>query len=750
MRIKLKIFGVFFLILGFFLFNTCTRNEVEEPSPVGPSTFSIILDLSLSPNVVTAGVSRDVCHITASLKKYDGIALSGKDIHFEIGDANGNKLNLGYFEGNKSVQTITTNGNGEAEVDYYGPTAEELTGDASIYIYARASWDGKEFISNAAQLDIIQDIEVATFTLLADPNVLFAGESREKSTLTATLKTTSNIALSGETVHFEITDETGTQVNMGHFEGNEPVISKITDDQGVAEVDYFGPLADEITENTVLTIKASVGWEGSEEEEIITATAVIQIIADPEDIFIDVSANPNVLFAGTSREKSTITATVTQAGNQPVADKTLHFEITDENGNKLDLGHFEGNEPVISKTTDSNGNVTVDYYGPLSGEISENTTVTIRASAALEGSASEDYTYGAAAIEIIKDMDDISIQVTANPNVLFAGTYREKSTVTATVTQSGNMPVANKTLYFEITDESGNKLDLGYFDGEISVKEKTTDSTGTAETVYYGPIAQEVTENTTIYIKVWLAGDGEECASEAASICIVRDAPDLTLDLIAEPYILLCGEQNPTSTIKAYFKKGSTLLSDRKIYFQITSGSGEFTNGKTTTVTTTDGEGIATVTYRGPTKNDLDADETVTIEAQPQTSSLYNISETVELTLIKEEEADYSLEMVADPSTVICGDSSSNSEIRVQLTQGTTPVSGKTVLFQVTSGEGDFGGSHSTTATTDSDGIARVTYTGPDNTEISADSTATIEAQVEISEFEILTAEVELTLVYKD
>ncbi|MBS3818499.1 hypothetical protein KGY73_03230 [bacterium] len=630
MRIKLRILSVFFLILGFFLFNTCTRNEVEEPSPVGPSTFSIILDLTLSPNVLTAGESRDICQISASLKKYDGVPISGKDIHFEIGDSEGNKINMGYFEGNKSVQTVTTNGNGLAKVKYYGPTAEELSGDISLYIYARASWEGKEFISNAAKLQIIQDMEVATFSLAADPNVLFAGESPEKSTITGVLKTTSDIALSGEKVHFEITDGTGTKVNLGYFEGNEPVITKTTDEQGRVEVDYFGPVSDEITENTTLYIRATVGWEGASEEEIIEATAAIQIIADSDDIYIDVSASPNVLFAGT---------------------------------------------------------------------------------------------------------------------------YREKSTITATATQAGNKPVANKTLYFEITDENGNRLDLGYFEGEKSVKEKTTDNTGTAETVYYGPIAQEISENTTIYIKAWLAGEGEESSTGTTSVSILRDAPDLSLDLIAEPYVLLCGDQNPTSTIKAYFKKGSTLLPDRKIYFQITSGSGEFTNGKTTAVALTDEEGIATVTYRGPTKDDMTDDETVTIEAQPQTSSLYNITETVELTLIKEEEAEYSLELIADPSTVICGDTSSDSEIRAKLKQGTSPVSGETVLFQITSGEGSFDDTddvYSIEATTDSEGIAKVTYWGPTNTEISEDSTATIEAQVEISEFEVLTAEVELTLVYKD
>lgn len=75
------------------------------------------------------------------------------------------------------------------------------------------------------------------------------------------------------------------------------------------------------------------------------------------------------------------------------------------------------------------------------------------------------------------------------------------------------------------------------------------------------------------------------------------------------------------------------------------------------------------------------------------------------------------------------------------------------MLFQIISGEGSFDDTsdvYSIEATTDSDGIARVTYWGPDNTEISEDSTATIEAQVEISESKILTEQVELTLVYKD
>jgi len=152
---KNSIITVSLLLSALLIMGSCTRSQVEEPSPLGPSTISIIFEVSANPNVLTAGPSRQASMITASLKKYDGTPYPGKTIHFDIRNSLGQKISEGFFPGDKSTATRVTDTQGTAEVKYYGPNAREISTEIEIYIYAFVAWEGQEYIIDRTPIYIM-------------------------------------------------------------------------------------------------------------------------------------------------------------------------------------------------------------------------------------------------------------------------------------------------------------------------------------------------------------------------------------------------------------------------------------------------------------------------------------------------------------------------------------------------------------------------------------------------------------------
>lgn len=152
---KNSIITVSFLLFALLVTGSCTRSQVEEPSPLGPSTISVIFEVSANPNVLTAGPSRESSMITASLRKYDGSPYPGQTVHFDIRNSLGQKIGEGFFPGDKSTATRVTDSQGMAEVKYYGPNAREISSEMEIYIYAFVAWEGQEYIIDRAPIYII-------------------------------------------------------------------------------------------------------------------------------------------------------------------------------------------------------------------------------------------------------------------------------------------------------------------------------------------------------------------------------------------------------------------------------------------------------------------------------------------------------------------------------------------------------------------------------------------------------------------
>ncbi len=756
MKSKIKMTIILSLALSFFFFSSCKREAIEEPSPFGPSSFSIILNVSANPNVLFAGGSRGMTTITASLKKYDGTPLSNKTIYFEIRNFWGWRADVGYFEGNATVKSKTTDGNGMVTVQYWGPLSEELTSNTTLYIYAHVAWEGKESISELCPLYVVYDVTKIIFELSASPNVIVAGETRASSTISATLKTTTDIPLANQTVYFEITDADGKKANIGYFEANQLVVTKVTDENGTATAVYYGPLAKELTENTTVYITVHVAWECC--EPFPAEQCPIEIVRDVTEATLELSAQPNVLFAGDSHQASTITATLKTVGGAPLANKTIHFEITDEDGNKINTGYFENNQLVVTKVTDENGMATTTYYSPLADELTENINVYIAGSVAMEG---DEFLSESAMIQIITDVTGSTLELSAQPNVLFAGDSRESSTITATLKTVGGAPIANQTIFFEITDVDGNSVNIGYFKNNQLVVTKVTDENGMATAKYFGPLEKELTENTNVYIAGSVTGEGDQLISDTVAIYIIKDITDATLELTAQPNVLFAGDTRQTSFITATLKTaGGAPIANKTIIFEITDENGDkldvgyFKGNQSVVTTVTDKNGLATVRYHGPLAQELTENinvyiaATATIEGEDYASASVSIYVIMDVT-------DLSLEVSAHPNVLIAGTSRATSTIIAILkTAAGAPLAGFNIIFEIHDAAGNpvsigyFEGSLSVvTKETDQNGIASTTYYGPLSSEVTGNTTVYISVTLQYEDDTFVTATAPISII---
>ena len=631
---------VFTLVFALILLSSCKRNGVEEPSPFGPTSIAVVLKLNASPNVLFAGTTHKASTITASLKKYDGVPLNDKTVHFEITDNTGAKVNAGYFDGNESVKSRDTDSNGNATVTYYGPLADDLAADTTIYIQAKVAWDGKQFVSSIARIDLVRDVTDAIFEISANPNLLSAGMYRKTSAITATLKTAAGEPIVNKTVHFEITDSDGAKLNLGYFDNMESVKSVSTDATGTATVTYFGPIDQEITENTTVYIIATVSSDG---DTSVSVTAAITVIRDVTSITLDVSAYPDVLYAGTERGESAIYATLKTAEGTPLADRTIHFEVTDSSGNQLDVGYFEGNQIVRSGKTDENGMATVTYYGPLRDEISSSTDVYIKVYASTEGK--EAVTAQSVKITVIREGTSVSLNVSANPNAITAGETRETSTISALIKTADGSSLSGQSIVFEICSDSAGatKVDTGYFEDNQAVFANTTDENGLATVIYYGPLASEITQNTTVYIKATLAWEGSTVYTDTTPISIIWESATPTISLSIDPNVMSVGTTYIFTDIVATAKMaGGEPIANKDVVFEIVDSSGNrlnvgwFENWLRVMTKTTDAAGNILIYYWAPLSSQITSNTTVYIKATLAWEGSTTYSATASISIIRQ------------------------------------------------------------------------------------------------------------------
>jgi hypothetical protein len=480
--------------------SSCKRDGVQSPSPVGPSTLATLLLASANPNVLYAGSARGTTVITATLKKYNGTPLADRTIYFEVGDASGNKLNIGFFEDQPAVASKVTDGTGTVKVVYKGPLDQEITGDGAIYIWVRAAWEGAEMISERVALQIVHEpLEAWYLALAANPNVLVAGIERQRSFVTAALTKQDGSPIPNKSITFKVADETGTPVNLGYFEGNKTYISKVTDERGLVTVRYFSPLGDELTQSQTVYIWGTASFQG---QDFVEGSTPIQILQEPvTDWALTVQAVPNVLIAGGVREQSAITATLTKPNGAPIPNKSVTLKVADQTGTQQSVGYFEGKQTYITKVTDAQGRIRTNYYGPLGAEITSSMTVYIWGTVGFEGT---EFIEGNAPVQILQDLQNLNFDAAAYPNVLFATKTRPKSEIKATV-RLGAVPIKGRRVFFSILNNAPGKFD----NGKRSII-GTSDANGETSVTYLGPLASEFDWEIGVYIRAQLETLGTE------------------------------------------------------------------------------------------------------------------------------------------------------------------------------------------------------------------------------------------------
>lgn len=213
-------------------------------------------------------------------------------------------------------------------------------------------------------------------------------------------------------------------------------------------------------------------------------------------VMMNVEASPNTITAALyQRQMTTITATLKKYDGTGQAGRTVVLDVVDDTFNRLDVGYFEGSNSVATKTTDSNGTVRVNYYGPLSQEIANGGSVYIRANAAWEGSQLISDT---AQIYLVHESSEVTVTAKAIPEVIYAGSSGGVSMIQAVVL-AGGQPVKNFPVYFIAN------LNLGKFaDGKLSTVANTNDQ-GVATMAYIGPSSSEMSyssETVPIIVQV--------------------------------------------------------------------------------------------------------------------------------------------------------------------------------------------------------------------------------------------------------
>jgi prepilin-type N-terminal cleavage/methylation domain-containing protein len=290
---------------------------------------------------------------------------------------------------------------------------------------------------------------------------------------------------------------------------------------------------------------------------VATVTAFIGAVSDTVTIIctlpnINVEAVPSALA---SCEISTITATLTDASNNPIANQAVGFST--------------------DKGTLSNDNATTNESGKAIVTLTSGYEVMATVVASFCGETSNTTIH----------FTTPDINVSADPEVIALDTEITTSTITATVTDASGNPVKDKIIEFTTDD--------GVLNGGTNTASVPTDNTG---------IATVVLSNTSV---------GE--ATVQASYCSVTGEVGVITKLNSgSGYIIVSAEPKEiiangtsTSTITAtIYDENDNILTgyDKDITFT-TTPSGTFSNGSDTIILTSAdySGGVATVVLTSST-----------------------------------------------------------------------------------------------------------------------------------------------------
>lgn len=228
----------------------------------------------------------------------------------------------------------------------------------------------------------------------------------------------------------------------------------------------------------------------------------------------------------------------------------------------------------------------------------------------------------------------VMMNLEASPNVLLVGLKQRQATnLTATLKKYDGTGQSGRTILFEILDASFNRLDVGHFEGNTSVFSRTTDSSGNAHVYYYGPLSDEIAADGSVYIRATAVWDGSQIINDTAQIFLVRDSDELSVTAKAVPDVLYAGGSGGTSVIQATVFSGGQPAKNFPVYFVLGLNLGKFADGRVSTTSNTNDQGVATMTYVGPTADQMPgSSETVPVYVQVSE----NLGVTVNILIIQQ------------------------------------------------------------------------------------------------------------------
>lgn len=109
----------------------------------------------------------------------------------------------------------------------------------------------------------------------------------------------------------------------------------------------------------------------------------------------------------------------------------------------------------------------------------------------------------------------------------------------------------------------------------------------------------------------------------------------LTFEVEARPNVILATTVRPMAEIRATVKKDGKAAANMVVYFTVFYGPGQFGDYSTRTAALTNSNGIATVTFIGPTKFEIDGDYTATLKIQLETSTPDYIYKMLEVRILR-------------------------------------------------------------------------------------------------------------------
>jgi hypothetical protein len=205
-----------------------------------------------------------------------------------------------------------------------------------------------EYAESMTTSDLIPPSLLPEPTEIAVAPVTFNIESRESTTLSATLRDSTGNPVAGKTIAWSATSGTLTPT------------SGTTDQQGQAVATYTAPLS---CIETSVTVTSSFGGDASYRQTGADALGTIAPVSLQTSLSLDTTT-----FTVASGDTATFTA-VLKSGDSPLPGKTIGWQATS--------GAFNAS----SSSTDSSGQATCVYTAP---EVERDTAVTITASFSAE------------------------------------------------------------------------------------------------------------------------------------------------------------------------------------------------------------------------------------------------------------------------------------------------------------------------------------------------------------------------------